>query len=95
MKKWLAIVLILALIVTAAPVSSFAQADRPEPSATEITFDVLIIRPLGISATIVGTGLFIVSLPFTLPTGGVGLSARKLVADPFAFTFLRPVGYYE
>ncbi|MEK6791231.1 MAG: hypothetical protein AABY45_05965 [Deltaproteobacteria bacterium] len=95
MKKWLAIVLILALMVTAAPVSSFAQADRPEPSAMEITFDVLVIRPLGISATIVGTGLFIVSLPFALPTGSVGLSARKLVADPFAFTFLRPVGYYE
>lgn len=95
MKKWLAIALILALMVTAAPVSSFAQTDRPEPGATEITFDVLIIRPLGISATIVGTGLFIVSLPFALPTGSVGLSARKLVADPFAFTFMRPVGYYE
>ncbi|MBI5236408.1 MAG: hypothetical protein HY886_09215 [Deltaproteobacteria bacterium] len=95
MKKWLAIVLILALMATAAPVSSFAQAERPEPSATEITFDVLVIRPLGIAATVVGAGLFIVTLPFALPTGGVGLSARKLVADPFTFTFLRPVGYHE
>ncbi len=39
-----------------------------------------------------GAGVFIIALPFTLPTGTVGTVADKLVIEPFRFTFQRPIG---
>jgi len=55
-------------------------------------FDVLITRPLGIVATALGATVFVVGLPFTIPTGSVGVSAKKLIGEPLGFTFRRPVG---
>lgn len=40
--------------------------------------DLIFARPFGVAAGIVGTGIFIVSLPFTIPSGGV-----KEAADMF------------
>lgn len=92
MKKMITALLIF---MTFAGGAAFAadSLDRKEPSAAEITFDVFILRPIGIAATAAGTGIFIVALPFSLPTGSVKLTARKLVGGPFEFTFMRPLGY--
>ena len=38
--------------------------------------DIIFARPLGIAAGIVGTAIFIVSLPFTIPSGGVARCSR-------------------
>lgn len=51
--------------------------------------DIIIARPFGIAAGIVGTGIFIVSLPFTIPTGGVGDAANMFIVQPFQFSFVR------
>lgn len=82
--------LVLFLAVTPAEASS--TMEKGEPSSTEIIFDVLIGRPLGIVATVLGTAVFIVGLPFTIPARSVGVTADKLIADPFKYTFARPVG---
>lgn len=42
------------------------------PKAFSIVGDLLIARPLLIAATVVGAGLFVVSLPFTAMGGGIG-----------------------
>ncbi len=65
-------------------------ADAPRMSA-----DVIIARPVGLVSTVVGTALFIVALPFTIPSGSVAPVARALVAAPFKFTFTRPVGDFS
>lgn len=73
--------------------STIALAEETgEPSASAILFDVLLVRPLGIASIAIGSAVFIVGLPFTLPTNSVRLSAKKLVGEPFDFTFRRPVG---
>ena len=51
--------------------------------------DILFARPLGIAAGIIGTGVFVVSLPFTVPTGSVNDAAEMLIVEPFKFSFTR------
>ena len=51
--------------------------------------DIIFARPLGIAAGIVGTAIFIVSLPFTIPTGGVADAADMFIVKPFQFSFTR------
>lgn len=63
--------------------------------------DLFIARPMGVAAGIVGTVLFIASLPFTVPTGSVDKAAKMLISEPFSFSFkrefpdpnVRPDGY--
>ena len=66
-KKTLVIFMVVVFVVTAFASSSFAQATiKDEEISTEnMVADALIVRPLGIVATILGAGLFIVSLPFS------------------------------
>jgi len=92
MKKYIAVLLVV-MVFSSGTVFALEELERTEPSAPEMVLDLIILRPAGIAATAAGAGIFIVALPFTLPTGSVGVSARKLVADPFAFTFMRPLGY--
>lgn len=57
--------------------------------------DLLLVRPLGLVSTVAGTGVFILSLPFTWLGGNVDDAARVLVADPGKYTFVRPLGDFE
>ncbi len=52
--------------------------------------DLLIARPAGFAAGIVGTGIFVVTLPFTIPAGGVQKASKMLITDPFRFSLSRP-----
>ncbi len=75
--------------------SGLAQ-EAPEqyksPAAAEMALDLVLLRPLLLGATVVGSGLFVAALPFTLPSGSTGDAARELVAVPFHSTFLRCLG---
>lgn len=62
---------------------------------TDMVLDLAISRPLGIVATVVGSALFVVALPFTIPSGSVGESADALVKRPIDYTFNRPLGEFE
>lgn len=66
-----------------------------ERSAGAMAVDVLAVRPLGFVATVLGTGLFVVSLPFSALGGNVDEAAENLVVNPARFTFVRPLGEYD
>ncbi|MCX8116592.1 MAG: hypothetical protein N3G78_01505 [Desulfobacterota bacterium] len=51
--------------------------------------DIAIARPIGFAVGLVGAGVFIVTLPFTLPTRSADEAARFLILDPFRFSFGR------
>lgn len=87
-----ALFLAVFLAVSTASQASMEPQTRREPSGEAIVFDIILARPLGLVTIVAGTAVFIVGLPFTVPTGSVGASAEKLIADPFRFTFIRPVG---
>jgi len=68
------------------------HATRYRPTAEEMIVDGLIYRPLGLAGTIVGTGVFIVTLPFSLLGGNVDDAAERLVVEPAKNTFTRCLG---
>ncbi|MBA56994.1 MAG: hypothetical protein CMK89_21300 [Pseudomonadales bacterium] len=82
-------------LFAAAPAVSQAQTVTDRPSGLEMTGDVLLVRPLTLVATVIGTGLFVVSLPFSALGGNVGEAGNTLVVTPFKSTFLRCLGCSE
>jgi hypothetical protein len=67
--------------------------DAPtEPSSAKVATDGLIARPLGVVATALGTGIFLVTLPTSIGSGTTRETARKLVVNPAGWTFVRPLG---
>jgi hypothetical protein len=71
---------------------AYEQVIDETPSAEAMTFDLLIVRPLGLVGTLAGCAIFIVSLPFDLLTFNFVDPARRLVIEPFKFTFTRDLG---
>ena len=91
MKKLAAALLIVFIISTSSTPALADSSDR----AFDATVDIILVRPISLAATVVGTAVFIVSLPFSIPSKSVGATAKALVADPFNFTFTRPVGVFN
>ncbi len=67
---------------------------KPAHDADYMVADGLIARPLGIASTIIGTGLFIVTLPFSLIGGNVDEAGQVLVQEPASYTFGRCLGCF-
>jgi len=92
------LVFVLAASLALAPVAASAQSPdkqqtpRDEYSAAQMATDLLLARPLGFAATVLGTALFIVSLPFSAAGGNADQAGQILVKDPAEFTFKRPLG---
>ncbi len=96
MKKTLLIIMALFVFATAVPQAGYAASpERNEPSSAAIIFDVLLARPLGLASFALGTGIFVAGLPFTITTGSLGVSAKKLIGEPLAYTFGRPIGQMD
>lgn len=93
MVLFLAAALVIVPFGTAALAQTVIKTE--EPGAAQMTYDVLCLRPIGMVGIVAGSAAFIVSLPFTLLSGTMGKAGQKMVADPFAFTFTRPVGSWQ
>jgi hypothetical protein len=86
--------LIAGLVLLAALSPALADSGTGD-KATDMVLDLLVMRPLGLLATGVGSVVFVVSLPFSLPSGSAGEAACELVSQPLAYTFTRPLGDFE
>ena len=74
----------------------FAEpAKREEPNASVVAVDAILGRPLGLATTIGGAGVFVATLPFSLPSKSVDTAAWGLVGRPGGWTFVRPLGRSE
>jgi hypothetical protein len=62
------------------------------PSAENMIFDGLVYRPLSLAGTLLGTGIFLVTLPFSLAGGNVNEASQVLVVEPAKSTFGRCLG---
>jgi hypothetical protein len=93
--------LIVLLLATA------AHANEPEPLAEPapdtpwytkaadigaMTFDVVLLRPLGFAATAGGLVCFAVASPFSAIAQEIGTSWDIFVLGPADYTFTRPLG---
>jgi hypothetical protein len=74
------------------PLPARAYSDDEEGSA--MIADTLIARPACFAATVFGSVLFVVSLPFALASKKVDRAAEVLVVNPARATFTRPLGEF-
>ncbi len=89
MKK-IFIILVLAISV----MTTCAPAFAGDPAAGVIAVDVLVVRPISFVGSILGTVFFVVALPVSIPSGSVDVVARKMIVEPWKFTFSRPIGEF-
>jgi hypothetical protein len=91
MRKVVCVLVSLMLLVSISATPLWA-AEQIEPSPDEVAADLLFVRPVALCSIVVGSAIFVVGLLFTIPTGNLALSGRKLVVEPVKFTFLKPLG---
>lgn len=91
----LMLLVVFLLINMTSPALAKPNVQYSDPSASEIIVDLVVVRPTNLAATIVGTGFFIVTLPFTVLGRNAGHAGRVLVVNPAKYTFARPLGDYE
>ena len=78
------------LLSTSTP--SFASGDT---DATSVAVDVALARPASFALTLIGSVLFVVSLPFSVGSGCVDKAVQTLVKAPARDTFVRPLGDFS
>jgi len=66
-----------------------------EPNGGLMLVDAVVVRPLTFVASVAGAAIWVVTLPFTLLGGNTDEAGNILVADPWCYTFVRPLGYME
>jgi hypothetical protein len=75
--------------------ASATPAHADDDKALPAIVDVGLVRPGCLAATIGGSVLFVLALPFSAMSGSVKQSAHSLVVYPARATFKRPVGDFS
>ncbi len=86
-RRWISLCAVV-LLLAAPP----ALAQSAPPSGSDMMVDLVVTRPLGLLGVAAGSALFVIALPFTIPSGSVGKSAEELIKKPLRYTFIRPLG---
>ncbi|MGD8880861.1 MAG: hypothetical protein PVI82_03150 [Desulfobacterales bacterium] len=80
------------------PFASSVLADEyfesQEPGGGAMIYDMVVIRPIGLAATVIGSVFWLVSLPFSASGDNFDTATEKLVKEPAAYTFKRPLGEF-
>ena len=96
-KKIVMVVLLIAAL-SIGPLGSAAFAseylEREKPTGGMMMWDTLFMRPIGMVATAVGSVVWLVSYPFAALGGNTDETTQALVAEPFEWTFERPLGHF-
>ena len=69
-----------------------ARAVDESPTALAMTGDAIFVRPVLLATTIVGSAVYLVSLPFSLLGGNADEAGEVLVMGPAKATFVRCLG---
>jgi hypothetical protein len=90
-KLLITVVCVLALLLsTSTP--AYAAGDT---GAASVAVDIAVARPVSFAMTIIGSVLFVVSLPIAATSGCVDKAAKTLVVAPAKDTFTRPLGDFQ
>jgi hypothetical protein len=65
------------------------------PSGEAMAFDMVVVRPLALAATVLGVGVFVLQLPISLITWNFKDPAQRLVVEPARYTFTRELGRHD
>jgi hypothetical protein len=79
---------VIALLMGSVPQVQAAEDNSP----LAVAVDAVVARPACFVATIVGSALFVISLPAAIPSKSVKKACDALVVTPAKATFTRPLG---
>ena len=79
---------VLTLLMSTTTPALATAASEP----VSVVVDVLVARPISFAATMVGSALFVVSLPIAAASRSTKDTADTLVVNPAKDLFTRPVG---
>jgi hypothetical protein len=71
------------------------STSRAGQDSLMVVGDVVLARPGCLLATLLGSVVFVVSLPIAVTSGSVKETANTLVVDPAKATFTRPLGDFS
>lgn len=80
------------ILLVSISVMPLLAAEPTEPSPDEVAADLLFVRPVAFCSIVIGSAIFVASLPFTIPTGNLILAGRKLVVAPVKYAIKKPLG---
>ena len=86
------------LVLLASPAAALEPAEPATPwyaTAEKIaagTFDVLLLRPLGVISTVGGFTCYAITLPFSAINGDIKTPWEMFVMESVDWTFRRPLG---
>jgi len=86
------LMVLASLLMLTLPMQSQAEEIYENPSAVAMALDGLIVRPITLVATVIGTVIWTVTLPFSLLGGNAGDAAESLIMTPARATFIRCLG---
>jgi hypothetical protein len=87
--------LITALCALAMLSMSANTASAAADDDLKVAADTLVVRPVCFAATVIGSGLFVLSLPIAALSHSVRKTAHVLVVRPARATFTRRLGDME
>jgi hypothetical protein len=96
-KKTLVLVMIVSFLIIPFGSAALAQEyfETEDPGGGAMLFDLCVVRPIGLVATAVGSVTFLLSWPFSALGNNSDVASQKLVKDPAAYTFKRPLGEFN
>lgn len=97
-RRVVACVMLLAMGMASLPAKAEELNDdqiNDRPTALAMFGDMIFARPLLLAGTVIGTTLYVVTLPFTVMGGNMKEAAKTLVVGPAHATFVRCLGCTE
>ena len=96
-KKTLILITVASLLIVPFGSTALAQEyfEAEEPSGGAMIYDLCVVRPVGLVATALGSVVFVLSSPFSALGDNIDVAGQKLVKNPAAYTFKRPLGEFQ
>ena len=84
---------VLALLIT--PATQTQAGERLEDGSGGAYLAEVVVRPVSLAGTILGTGFYIITWPFSIASGSSEAAKRDLIDKPFDATFKRKLGDFS
>jgi len=84
---------VLALLIT--PATQTQAGERLADGSGEAYLVEVVVRPVSLVGTILGTGFYIITWPFSIASGSSEAAKRELIDKPFDATFKRKLGDFS
>ena len=83
----------MALLIT--PATQTQAGERLVDGSGEAYLAEVAVRPISLAGTILGTGFYIITWPFSKASGSSEAAKRELIDKPFDATFKRKFGDFS